>query len=156
MFAGGDWSGGHFWNQHENEREALRPYMFLTGVFTSLGGLGLILASVGMYGVLAYAVGQRMREFGIRIALGAETQSVFRLVIHDAAVMILAGTAIGCWFAMLAGNVMIVEETSVIPPTDWIALVVSEAVLIGVCFVAAFTPAIRASRANPLDIIRAI
>jgi len=156
LFPAGAFDGGFFFDFDQMRRDANRPFAFITNLFSGLGGLSLLLAAVGMYGVLAYSVGQRMREFGIRIALGAETRSVFQIVFHDAAVMILAGTAIGAWFAMWAGNLMITSDLSVIPPTDWIALVASEAALLLVCFGACFTPALRASRANPLDIIRAI
>lgn len=155
MFPVGQWSGGAFRDYAEMDRQMATSYSFITRLFSTLGLLGLFLAAVGMYGVLAYAVGQRMREFGIRIALGARSESVFRMVMHDAALMILAGTAIGCWFAMWAGQ-LIVGNDAVIPPTDWVALVLSEAMLITVCFAACLTPAIRASKANPLDIIRAI
>jgi putative ABC transport system permease protein len=60
-------------------------------LFSLLGALALGLSAVGLYGVLAYTVSQRMREFGIRLALGARREDVFRLVVHDGAVMVLAG-----------------------------------------------------------------
>lgn len=156
MYPIGAWEGGYFYDIERMNREALRPFSFITSLFSWLGGLSLILTGVGMYGVLAYSVAQRMREFGIRIALGSDTRSVFKLVLHDAAVMILAGVAIGAWFAMWAGNLMVNEDSSMILQTDWIALVAGEFFLLLVCFGACMTPAIRASKANPLDIIRAI
>ena len=128
---------------------------FLAKVFVAMGGVGLALAALGLYGVLAYAVGRRMREFGVRIALGAEPRVLFRMVLQEGLVMLLAGTGVGAVLALTSSYVFNSVLIGVYP-TDAISLVAAEAVLIAVGLGATMTPAVRAARANPLDIIRAV
>jgi ABC-type antimicrobial peptide transport system permease subunit len=99
-------------------------------------------------------VGQRMREFGIRIALGARATQVLRLVVHDGVVMILAGTGIGAFAAMWAGGLFGSWLYSV-PPTDVRSLLGAEVVLLVTTLAACLSPAIRASAADPLETLRA-
>ncbi len=128
---------------------------FLAKVFVGMGAVALALAALGLYGVLAYAVGQRMREFAVRIALGAQPAQLFRMVLHDGLVMLLAGTGIGA-FAALAAMRYLDAVVEVVFRTDAVSLVGAEALLIVVGLAAAFAPARRAVRANPLDILRAV
>lgn len=130
-------------------------FSFLSKVFVALGAVGLSLAALGVYGVLAYAVSRRMREFGIRIALGAEPKVLFRMVMHDGMVMLLAGTGIGAFGALAAAPLFSSMSVGVYP-TDVISLVAAEAVLLVVGLAATLAPARRAVRASPLDIIRAV
>ncbi|MBI4420532.1 MAG: FtsX-like permease family protein [Gemmatimonadetes bacterium] len=127
---------------------------FATRLFTFLGLCGMGLAAVGLYGVLAYAVSRRTREFGVRLALGARAEDLFRMVFHDGAVMFLAGTAIGAFVAMGAST--LVESLLFgVPPTDAASLVISELVLLGAALLACLGPALRAMRADPVEILRA-
>jgi putative ABC transport system permease protein len=128
---------------------------FLAKVFVAMGAVALGLAALGLYGVLAYAVNRRMREFAVRVALGASAANLRRMVLHDGAVMLLAGTGLGAFAALAASRYLDAVLVSVLP-SDVIALVMSEAVLLGVGFAAALAPARRAARANPLDILRAV
>lgn len=114
-----------------------------------------MLAAVGLYGVLSYAVSQRLREFGIRAALGAVRGDLVRLLVRDAAVMVLAGVAIGAFLAML-GPQLVEGWLYNVPPTDAASLVAAEAVLFVAAVLACFVPAFRASRANPIEVLRAI
>ncbi len=142
--------------RHDAWREAtLASRRFLAKMFVSMGGVALALAALGLYGVLAYAVGQRMREFAVRIALGAEPRQLFRMVLHDGAVMLLAGTGIGA-FVALATTKYLDAVIEVVFRTDVWSLVGAEAVLIAVGLAAALGPARRAVKANPLDILRAV
>jgi ABC-type antimicrobial peptide transport system permease subunit len=127
---------------------------FATRVFVFLGLCALGLASVGLYGVLAYAVNQRGREFAVRVALGATTENLFRMVLHDGVVMYLAGTAIGAFIAMAASR-MIDSLLFQVMPTDAPSLVISELVLCAAAFLACLAPARRAMRADPVEILRA-
>jgi len=128
---------------------------FLAKVFAGLGTAGLALAAMGLYGVLTYAVTRRMREFAVRIALGAEAPVLFRMVMHDGLVMLLAGTGIGAFLALASAylfNAILIG----VYPTDAISLVAAEAALLAVGLAATLAPARRAVRANPLDILRAV
>ncbi len=127
---------------------------FLAGVFVSMGTVALGLAVLGLYGVLAYAVSQRMREFAVRSALGAQTSQIFGMVLHDGAIMILAGTGIGAFAALFLARMLDAVLIGVLP-YDVTSLVLSEVVLIAAGFAAALTPARRASRADPMQILRA-
>lgn len=128
---------------------------FLAKVFVGMGVVALGLSALGLYGVLAYAVSRRRREFAVRVALGAEPKALLRMVFHDGAVMLLAGTGVGAFAALAASRYLDAVLVSVLP-SDVIALVLSEAVLLAVGFAAATAPARRAAKANPLDILRAV
>ncbi|MFI5281399.1 MAG: ABC transporter permease, partial [Gemmatimonadales bacterium] len=80
----------------------IASFNFLAKVFVAMGAIGLGLAALGLYGVMAYTVSRRMREFGVRIALGAEPRTLFRMVMRDGLVMLLAGTGIGAFGALAA------------------------------------------------------
>ncbi len=134
--------------------EIVEARHFVASLFVAFGGLALFLSSFGLFGVLAYTVGERRREFGIRIAVGASQLDVFRLVLHDAAVMVLGGTALGAFFAMWTAKLLAAWLYGVYP-TDAVALLSAEAILVLVSFAACVLPAIRAATTDPLDILRA-
>ena len=142
------------WSPGRNTQDELEAQGFATGIFVFLGATGLGLAAVGLYGVLAYAVSRRAREFGVRIAIGATTESLFVLVLHDGAVMLLAGTAIGAFAAMTSTRLLDSFLYGVHHADVW-ALLLSEAVLCMVALVACLVPARRAMQANPVEILRA-
>ncbi|HEV2181307.1 MAG TPA: ABC transporter permease, partial [Gemmatimonadaceae bacterium] len=125
-----------------------RFYMILLGSFA---GLALVLAAVGIYGVLSYAVSQRSREIGIRIALGASSQRVAREVLGHGLRMAVAGVAIG-----LAGAVAFTRFIAGllygVQPLDVPTLAGVSATLIAAAFAACFLPARRAARADPLEV----
>jgi predicted permease len=122
-----------------------------------LGGfaaVALLLAVVGIYGVLAYVVAQRTREFGVRMALGARRQDVWRLVLRQAAALVLAGISIGLvtsWFVTGLMRNMLFGIT----PTDPMTLAGVVVVLATTALVACQIPALRATRADPLNALRA-
>jgi len=137
-------------------RDSLTGYLaFLCRVFMAVGVLGLGLAALGLFGALAYAVSRRMREFGVRVALGAEPRVLCKMVMHDGLVMLLAGTGIGA-FGALAAAPLFARVALEFDPTDVASLVAAETVLLVVGVAATLAPAIRAVRASPLDIIRAV
>ncbi|MBI4501409.1 MAG: ABC transporter permease [Gemmatimonadetes bacterium] len=125
-----------------------------TGIFGLIALCGLALASVGLYGVLAHTVSRRMREFGVRIALGATDGQIYRLVLHDGTVIFLAGTALGAFAAMYAAQ-FISHLLFEVEFTDVWSLVISELVLCAAAFLACLAPARRAMRADPVEILRA-
>jgi putative ABC transport system permease protein len=127
---------------------------FLAEVFVGMGVVGLALAALGLYGVLTYAVTRRMREFAVRIALGAEERAMRQMVLHDGFVMLLAGIGVGAFGAL--GAAFLLQAVLVeVYPVDAISLVAAEALLIGVGLAAALAPAHRAMRADPVEILRA-
>jgi len=143
------------WLDHyENVRDATA---FMASLFGAFAGFGLVLCAVGLYGVLAYTVTRRLREFAVRVALGARRRDVIRLVVHDAAVTALAGIGIGAFVALWFTR-PIIDSLDVVsvPYAPVVALVASESLLFVVAFVASLGPVRRAAQADPLEVIRAI
>jgi putative ABC transport system permease protein len=136
--------------------EELRSSRFVARLFAMMGAFALLLAAVGIYGVLAYSVSRRIREFAVRIAVGAERADMLKLVLHDGLVMTLAGTGLGAFLALWAmGLLGSYLEGSQILPTDVLSLVAAELVLVSVATAATLAPAFRAMRADPIEILRA-
>lgn len=142
------------WAWNYSRRAEIASRAFLAKVFVTMGAVALGLAALGLYGVLAYAVTRRLREFAVRIALGAQPKALLKMVLHDGFVMLLAGIGVGAFFALLASRLLDSVLISVMP-SDVVSLVLCEAMLIIVGLAAAAAPALRASRANPMDILRA-
>lgn len=135
--------------------ELLAGRRFTAGIFTALSLASLILATAGLFGVLSYAVNQRMREFSLRVALGAQRSNILGLVARDGLEMVLGGTAIGAFVGMYAAFSVYYWLWGVYP-VDAAALVIAELVLLAVTAAASAIPALRAARANPSDVMRAI
>jgi ABC-type antimicrobial peptide transport system permease subunit len=116
--------------------------------------VALLLGSVGIYGLIAYAAAQRTREIGIRVALGAQTGDVRRLLLHQALVLTAAGVALGVGVALALTRVMSALLFGV-SPTDPVTYVVVIAGLATVALLATYLPARRASRIDPVVALRA-
>jgi predicted permease len=130
-------------------RISLLPQRLAAMVIGSLGALGLLLAAVGLYGVLAFVVGQRTREFGVRMALGAGASHVFRLVFGQAGALVLTGLGVGLVLAFGATRLLSTLLVNV-SPTDPATFVLVALVLGAVALLAAYGPARRATRVDPL------
>ncbi|MDX1394956.1 MAG: ABC transporter permease [Gemmatimonadota bacterium] len=128
-----------------------RSSMILLAVFASIA---FAMALLGVFGVLSYTVGQRMRELGIRVALGASGASVRRMVVGGGVRTILVGVAIGSVAAYGLTRLMssMLFETSATDPLTFIAVAVG---LVAAGALAAYIPARRASRADPIEVLRA-
>jgi putative ABC transport system permease protein len=135
-------------------RDWVEEHERLASLFAALSALALFLTAFGVYSIIAYIVGQRRREFAIRLALGAAPYSIVRRVLHDATVMVLAGTATGA-LASLYGMKLLQAWLYDVAPTDAGVLVAAECVLIAVGLLAALGPALAATRAEPLEVLRA-
>jgi predicted permease len=121
---------------------------------TSLFGLlALALASIGLYGVTAYAVERRTSEIGIRMALGADRATVLRLVLRGAFLQVVIGLAIGIPATILGGRA-VANQLYGIKPYDPLVLVVTTVVLLVAAFIAAVVPARRAANTEPMHALR--
>ncbi len=122
----------------------------LFGVF---GGIALLLAVVGVYGVKAYAVACRTREIGIRMALGAHRSDVFALIMRQGALQTGLAVLVGLLLSLGAGRVLSQMLYQVSPSDPW-ALIVSSALLASASLLACFFPARRATRVSPMTALR--
>jgi putative ABC transport system permease protein len=127
-----------------------RLAVVLLGVFS---GLALLLASIGIYGVMSYTVAQRTREMGVRVALGAPRERVLRLVMRQGMVMSMAGVAIGLAGA-LALTRLLSSQLYQVSPTDPPTFGTVATVLTIVALVATMGPALRATRVDPVVALR--
>jgi putative ABC transport system permease protein len=126
---------------------------FSVVLFASFGALGLILAAVGIYGVMAFAVTQRTHEFGVRMALGAQRTRVIRMVLREGTILAVSGTLTGLSGAYLVGRVMHGMLFGV-DAFDVRAFGASAILLIVSALLACWFPAWRASRVEPLEALR--
>jgi ABC-type antimicrobial peptide transport system permease subunit len=122
----------------------------LTGAF---GALATLLASIGLYGVLSYNVARRTREIGIRIALGADPARVRGILVREVAITLLTGTALGAAAAIGVGTLLrsLLYEMKPFDPTVYTSMI---AILATVALAAAYVPARRASRIDPMLALR--
>jgi putative ABC transport system permease protein len=121
-----------------------------------LGGFSLsslLLAAIGIYGLLAYSVTQRTREIGLRVALGAEPGSIIRMVVASGARMVITGAAAGL-AAALALSGLLKSLLFGIGPRDPLTFIVAPAIFVAVALVAAYVPARRAARVSPMEALR--
>jgi ABC-type antimicrobial peptide transport system permease subunit len=129
---------------------AQRFAMILLGVFA---GLALVLASIGIYGVISYVVGQRTREIGIRMALGAERGTVLKMVLLQAGKMVVWGLGAGLVAAVALTRLMSTMLFGV-SPMDPVTLLVVAVVLALVALMACYWPARRATQVDPTVALR--
>jgi len=128
-----------------------RPLIVLVGLFA---GLAIILAAIGTYGVISYSVSQRTSEFGLRVALGAQRLDVIRLVLLQAAKLVLAGTATGLILALTLARVLknLIYNVS---PADPLTFASVGLIVIATAVLACYIPALKATRATPMTALRA-
>lgn len=116
-------------------------------------GLAILLAAIGVYGLIAYTVSQRTQEFGLRVALGAQRADLLRMVLLQSARMAVPGTIIGVLLALSLGRVVqsLVYHVS---PTDPMILSGVVGLMLLVALIASYVPARRAAHADPMVMLR--
>jgi cell division protein FtsX len=131
-----------------------RSWQLGASLLTVFGAVSLVIAAIGLYGVLSYAVAQRRRELGIRAALGASPKTLLGLVLWNGLVAGLVGVALGCTLALVLSRQLgeLLFRTS---PRDPLVYAVTGILVLAIAVIASAIPGRRATRADPLEALRA-
>jgi len=121
---------------------------------TGFGLLALVLAAVGIYGLLAYAVARRTREIGIRVALGAEPRNVRRMILREGLAMTATGIVLGLLLGLAAGQAC-ASMLYDVSPMDPVAFIGASIALAVAAMLACWLPALRATKISPMTALRA-
>ncbi|MBZ5633315.1 MAG: ABC transporter permease [Acidobacteriia bacterium] len=142
------------WDSIEDRVErSVNQERFLATLLSTFGSLALILAAVGLFGVMAYAVVRRTGEIGIRMALGARRETVVAMVLRESLLLTGAGVAVGI-IAALASRKLLSGFLFGLTANDPATIATVSAILLGVALLAGYVPACRASRIDPLIALR--
>src|SRR4051812_3599151 len=133
---------------------AISIFHVLITMVGGLGAMGLALAIVGLYGLIAYAVSRRTREIGIRMAIGADRLAVLRMVLRQGLLLSLAGLVVGLVGSVGAGILLRAAFAGNSTERDPIAILAVIPVVLAVTVLAAYLPARRAARVNPVEALR--
>lgn len=138
---------------HEQLYSSLDTDRLIARLVSFFGALALVLACIGLYGVMAHGVARRTNEIGIRMALGARGGNIALMILKETLYLVLAGLVIGVPAALL-GAKLISAQLFGLKPTDPLTLIGAGVVLTIVALLAGYLPARRASRVNPLNALR--
>jgi putative ABC transport system permease protein len=134
---------------------ALLPPRLMSELVSALGLIGVGLAGIGLYGVLAFVSMRRVREFGVRLAVGATPSSVAALVVRQGALLVAPGLAIGALLATLLTPLIGAPAFDFVSPRDPAVLIAATLVAASISLGAALLPALRAARIDPITTLRA-
>jgi ABC-type antimicrobial peptide transport system permease subunit len=133
-------------------RRLQQEQMFATA-YALFGGLALVLAAIGLFGVMSYSVARRTNEIGIRMALGAQRHDVLGLVMRESMVLVAVGVVVGVAVALGASR-LVTSLLFGLAPNDALTISVAIVLMIAVSGLAGFLPARRASRVDPMVALR--
>jgi predicted permease len=136
------------------QMRAVSIFRVLLTIVAAMGLMGLGLAIVGLYGLVAYAAARRTREIGIRMAIGATSETVLRMVLRQGVALALVGLVIGLAASIGAGELLAAAFPSGDDQKDFLSPAVVAPVVFAVTLLAAYIPARRASRINPMQALR--
>jgi predicted permease len=138
-----------------DDMAALQVYPFRAAFWVTgfLGGVALLLTVSGIYGVLSYAISQRTREIGIRLALGAGPRQVLAMVLRQSAWLVAGGAAVGLGLALIAAP-LVANQLDMVQPYDWVAYAGTAAVVLAAALAASSAPARRAVTIDPVRSLR--
>lgn len=150
-------AGGAVWVEKWTKRfdVVLLGQRFVADVFLVIGMIALMLGGIGLFSVLAFVAVQRMREFAVRIALGARHADLIRLVLRQGAELAMFGIIIGGAAGISVAR-LLESQLYGLSPFDVRAMVIAQLVLLSVATIASLSAATRTLRANPVDILRAV
>jgi ABC-type antimicrobial peptide transport system permease subunit len=142
------------WRDHLNADLEASLYRAGAAVFSAFGGIALLLAVLGVYGVKSYIVSRRTREFGVRIAIGAHPRALLWQVLREGGRVTAYGIGVGLLLALGAGQVLqsILYGVNAVEP---VILVAAPLILLVASLLASFVPALRATRVDPTVALRA-
>ena len=135
--------------QIEQVERRFRQEKLFAQAYTLFGVLALLLASIGLFGLMSYSVSRRTNEIGIRMALGAQRQDVLRLVMQESMVLVVIGVVAGLGIALTASR-LVATLLFGLPPTDVVTMLLAIGVMVTVSALAGYLPARRASRVDPM------
>jgi predicted permease len=133
--------------------QSATDWRFLSQVLELFAAIALLLAVIGIYGVISYSVGERSHELGLRMALGAQREQVLALVLRQAMVLSLTGVAIGLAGSFVA-TPLLTKFLYGVKPHDPLTLVLVSSILMAVTFVACYVPARHATKIDPMQTLR--
>ncbi len=137
----------------ENLGEVQRPERFRTTLFVLFAATSILLAAIGLYGVMAYTVAQRRFEFGLRFALGASRSQVLGLVLRGAISVVLLGLAIGVALSLSLSRVL-ASVVGQLPRFDAVAYLLAALGILAIALIATLLPARRAAAVDPMNVLR--
>lgn len=143
--------------QSEQSAESLAEERTFANLASSMGALTLLLAAIGLYGIMSYSVGQRTAEIGIRMALGAQQRGVLTMVLRETLALVVAGIAVGLPLAFAsahAASSVLSDLLFGIKPTDPLSFGIAIVTMVAIAVLAGYLPARRAARVDPMTALR--
>ena len=135
--------------------ELLYPRRVAAALLTLAGAIGLALASTGLYGLVAFSVAQRLREIGVRMALGADGGDIRRMILREGLTMIATGVVLG--FALAFAAIRLTSRfVAPLPPADALTFLAVPLLLGAAILLACYLPAARAARVDPIEVLRSL